>query len=50
MNAPERIRNVLVSLSWERASNREFLKGMSRCVGLNANWKVAKAWSFTIFE
>lgn len=43
MNAPERIRNVLVSLAWERASNREFLKGMSRYVGLNANWKVSFA-------
>lgn len=41
MNAPERIRNVLVSLAWERASSREFLKGMSRYVGLNANWKVS---------
>ena len=41
MNAPERIRNVLVSLALERTSNREFLKGMSRYVGLNANWKVS---------
>ena len=40
MGAIERTRKVLVSLSLEWTSNREFLKGVSRYVSLNADWKI----------